>query len=106
MPLKIENFRIPSINIQEIKFSRKNQFSVQINQALNKAGKKDLMKQIKSNRKYKKFRKLNFDKNTLSIEYGKRMGVSKVRLFREFLRTLQYITQSIIYYNPLKLFIL
>ena len=42
----------------------------------------------------------------IPIEYGKRMGVSKVRLFRESLRTLQYITQSIIYYNPLKLFIL
>jgi polyisoprenyl-phosphate glycosyltransferase len=41
----------------------------------------------------------------LPIAYHERIGASKVRLFRDSLRTLQYITEAIIYYNPLKLFI-
>jgi glycosyltransferase involved in cell wall biosynthesis len=40
------------------------------------------------------------------IEYHQRIGNTKVRLFRESLRTLQYIVQAIIYYNPLKIFIM
>jgi glycosyltransferase involved in cell wall biosynthesis len=40
------------------------------------------------------------------ISYGKRHGQSKVKLFRDALRTLQYIVQSILYYNPIKLFLL
>ncbi len=41
----------------------------------------------------------------LPIDYHERVGRSKVRLFRDSLRTLQYIAEAIIYYNPLKLFI-
>ena len=40
------------------------------------------------------------------IDYHERIGETKVRLFRDSLRTLQYIVQAILYYNPLKLFIL
>lgn len=40
------------------------------------------------------------------IEYGLRTGQTKVRLFRDTLRTLQYIVQAIAYYNPIKLFLL
>lgn len=40
------------------------------------------------------------------IPYHKRVGKTKVRLFRDSLRTLQHITQTIVYYNPLKLFVL
>ncbi|NCA70770.1 MAG: glycosyltransferase family 2 protein [Sphingobacteriia bacterium] len=42
----------------------------------------------------------------LPISYHARVGKTKVRLFKDSLRTLQYIVQAIIYYNPLKLFIL
>ncbi len=40
------------------------------------------------------------------IHYQKREGHSKVRLFRDSLRTMQYILQAINYYNPIKLFML
>lgn len=40
------------------------------------------------------------------IGYHRRIGKTKVRLLRESLRTLQYISQSIIYYNPLKIFLM
>lgn len=40
------------------------------------------------------------------IGYHERIGKSKVRLFRDSLRTLQYIVQAILYYNPLKMFLL
>ncbi|MDJ0851603.1 MAG: glycosyltransferase family 2 protein [Myxococcota bacterium] len=40
------------------------------------------------------------------IEYHEREGQSKVRLFRDSLRTLQYIAQAIVYYNPLKMFLI
>jgi ABC-type multidrug transport system permease subunit len=40
------------------------------------------------------------------IEYDKRSGKSHVRLFKDSLRTAQIITQAIIYYNPIKLFLL
>lgn len=42
----------------------------------------------------------------LPIPYEKREGKSKVKLFRDSLRTLQYILQAITYYNPIKIFIL
>jgi glycosyltransferase involved in cell wall biosynthesis len=40
------------------------------------------------------------------IPYGARVGRTKVRLFRDSLRTLQNIVQAAVYYNPLKMFIL
>tara|TARA_B100001996_G_scaffold45464_1_gene32808 strand:+ start:576 stop:1463 length:888 start_codon:yes stop_codon:yes gene_type:complete len=40
------------------------------------------------------------------IEYEVRTGKSHVKIFRDSLRTLQYIVEAIIYYNPLKLFLL
>jgi len=42
----------------------------------------------------------------MPISYERRTGSSHVRLVRDSLRTLQYITQSINYYNPIKLFLL
>ena len=42
----------------------------------------------------------------LPIPYRARVEETKVRLLRDSLRTLQYITQAAVYYNPLKLFIL
>lgn len=42
----------------------------------------------------------------IPIPYHERVGKTKVRLFKDSLRTLQYIVQAIIYYNPLKLFLL
>jgi polyisoprenyl-phosphate glycosyltransferase len=41
----------------------------------------------------------------LPIPYHARIGVTKVHLFRDSLRTLQYIVQAILYYNPLKIFL-
>ena len=40
------------------------------------------------------------------IEYFERTGSSKVRLFRDSLKTLQYVIEAIVYYNPLKIFLL
>jgi glycosyltransferase involved in cell wall biosynthesis len=40
------------------------------------------------------------------IDYFERAGLSKVRLFRDALRTLQYVVEAILYYNPLKIFLL
>jgi glycosyltransferase involved in cell wall biosynthesis len=40
------------------------------------------------------------------IEYRERHGRSNVRLFRDSLRTLQYVVEAILYYNPLKIFLL
>jgi polyisoprenyl-phosphate glycosyltransferase len=40
------------------------------------------------------------------IGYEERVGTTKVRLLRDSLRTLQYIVQGIVYYNPVKLFLL
>jgi glycosyltransferase involved in cell wall biosynthesis len=40
------------------------------------------------------------------IDYFERSGRSKVRLFRDSLRTLQYVIEAILYYNPLKIFLL
>ncbi len=38
------------------------------------------------------------------ISYHERVGRSKVRLFRDSIRTLQYILEAATYYNPLKIF--
>lgn len=40
------------------------------------------------------------------IPYHARAGKTKVKLFSDSLRTLQYIVQAITYYNPLKIFLL
>lgn len=42
----------------------------------------------------------------LEIDYRERVGRSKVRLFRDSMRTLQYIVEAATYYNPLKIFAL
>lgn len=42
----------------------------------------------------------------LPIDYHERMGTTKVRLWRDSLRTMQYIVQAILYYDPLKIFTL
>jgi hypothetical protein len=39
------------------------------------------------------------------IDYRERVGKTKVRLFRDSLRMLQYIVSAILFYNPIKLFI-
>ena len=41
----------------------------------------------------------------LPIPYRPRVGTTKVRLLRDSLRTLQYISQAILIYNPIKLFL-
>ncbi len=41
----------------------------------------------------------------IPIPYHKRVGEVKVRLFRDALRTFQYITEAILIYNPIKLFL-
>lgn len=40
----------------------------------------------------------------LPIAYDKRVGHSKVKIVRDMLRTLQYIVECVVRYNPLKLF--
>ena len=40
------------------------------------------------------------------IEYYQRVGKSHVRLFKDTLRATQIITQAILFYNPIKLFLL
>ena len=42
----------------------------------------------------------------MPINYAERIGSSHVRLWRDSLRTLQFIVQAVTYYNPLKIFIL
>lgn len=42
----------------------------------------------------------------IPIEYHARTGKSKVKLLRDSFRTLIYIAQTMVYYSPLKLFIL
>jgi glycosyltransferase involved in cell wall biosynthesis len=39
------------------------------------------------------------------IEYHKREGKTKVKLFRDSIRTLQFIVEAIMFYNPIKIFI-
>jgi hypothetical protein len=40
----------------------------------------------------------------VAIDYNKRVGTSKVRLLRDSMKTLQYIVEAAIYYDPLKMF--
>jgi hypothetical protein len=40
------------------------------------------------------------------VEYHPRVGRSKVRYFRDTLRALQIVIQAILYYNPIKVFLL
>lgn len=40
------------------------------------------------------------------IDYYKRVGKTKVRLLSDSLRTLQYIAEAAVYYNPLRIFML
>jgi len=42
----------------------------------------------------------------IDIDYHDRKGKTKVKLFKDSLRTLQYMTQAIIRYNPIKFFLL
>jgi glycosyltransferase involved in cell wall biosynthesis len=42
----------------------------------------------------------------LPITYAERIGRTHVQLWRDSLRTMQFIVQAIIYYNPLKIFLL
>ncbi|MEP5625708.1 MAG: glycosyltransferase, partial [Hyphomicrobiales bacterium] len=42
----------------------------------------------------------------IPIEYHDRHGQTNVKLFKDSLRTLQYIVQAILYYNPMKIFTL
>lgn len=42
----------------------------------------------------------------VSIDYNKREGKSKVNLFRDSLKSMKYILEAGIYYNPLKIFVL
>lgn len=42
----------------------------------------------------------------INIGYNERIGRSKVRLFRNSVRTLQYVLEACTYYNPLKIFVL
>ncbi len=41
----------------------------------------------------------------IPVEYHKRVGKTKVRLFKDTFRTLQYIVEAILYYNPIKIFL-
>jgi glycosyltransferase involved in cell wall biosynthesis len=40
------------------------------------------------------------------VSYAERIGRTKVHLVRDALRTLQYILEALVYYNPLKVFLL
>jgi polyisoprenyl-phosphate glycosyltransferase len=42
----------------------------------------------------------------IPITYHERIGKTKVRLLHDALRTMQFIVEAIIYYNPLKIFML
>ena len=42
----------------------------------------------------------------IPIEYFKREGSTKVKLLQDSIRTLQYIIEAVIYYNPMKMFML
>lgn len=39
------------------------------------------------------------------IEYHERVATSKVRLFRDSIRTIQYVLEAATYYNPMKIFV-
>ncbi|MBS1517299.1 MAG: glycosyltransferase family 2 protein [Bacteroidetes bacterium] len=41
----------------------------------------------------------------IPIDYKKREGKTKVKLFRDSMRTMQFIVEAILFYNPIKIFI-
>ena len=41
----------------------------------------------------------------IPIDYQQRVGTTKVRLLRDSLRTMQFIVEAILYYNPIKIFL-
>jgi glycosyltransferase involved in cell wall biosynthesis len=41
----------------------------------------------------------------IDIDYSKRIGNSKVKMFRDSLRTMQYISELLLYFNPIKMFL-
>ena len=41
----------------------------------------------------------------IPIDYQQRVGTTKVRMLRDSLRTLQFIVEAILYYNPIKIFL-
>lgn len=42
----------------------------------------------------------------IDIPYNKRVGKSKIKLFRDSLKSIRYILEACVYYNPLKIFTL
>ena len=40
----------------------------------------------------------------IDIPYNKRVGKSKIKLFRDSIKSMKYILESCVYYNPLKIF--
>lgn len=42
----------------------------------------------------------------VDVPYHERVGETKVRLFRDSLRTMQYIVEATVFFNPLKIFVL
>ena len=42
----------------------------------------------------------------VDIPYNKRIGKSKIHLIKDSIKSLKYILESCIYYNPLKIFVL
>lgn len=40
------------------------------------------------------------------VPYNERVGKTKVRMFPDTLRTMQFIVEAIVYYNPIKIFVL
>jgi glycosyltransferase involved in cell wall biosynthesis len=42
----------------------------------------------------------------IPLEYRKRVGKTKVRLFRDSIRTLQYVLEAILFFNPIKIFLI
>ncbi len=42
----------------------------------------------------------------VEIPYNARKGKSHVKMLRDSLKTMQYITEAAVYYNPLKIFLL
>ena len=42
----------------------------------------------------------------VDIPYNKRVGKSKIKLFRDSLKSIRYILEACVYYNPLKIFTL
>jgi len=40
----------------------------------------------------------------MDIPYNKREGKTKVKIFRDSMRSLKYILEACVYYNPLKIF--